>query len=708
MDWLQSIVRIGDSSGGGSGFVISSNGLIVTCAHVLGGERPEKVKLVFHATEQERTATVIEEWWRATDAEDVAFLRLEGELPEGVVPLPLCSSVGTSGHVVSTFGYPALGDVEGARSTGKVLGLGAQMLPGHPLLQLNASEITEGFSGAPVWDEMQQCVIGMIVMVARPDSIERLRSTSFAIPVETLRTICPVLQISAICPYRSLDTFNEVDAAFFYGRERIVEELVRSLQNERRFLAVFGPSGCGKSSVVRAGLLPRLRAGAIPGSDTWAFVATRPTDQSFQRIITHLSQSSPPTPMALVIDQFEEIFVAHTEDQTQEILAHVVRILENPRITLIFTMRDDFYSRFVKQEELAQWIKRGVVNISPVIQHDEISEMIQAPAQVVGLRFEEGLVETIINDALEKTYSGSGQKTGSSTILPLLEFALTQLWERRQDGVLTHRDYERIGGVAGGLTQWADQAYYNVDELHRPIVRHIFTSLVHLGEEDQHIPDSRRRRTLTSLVNNQADQSATYELVQRMVAMRLLVISQDAANKEETVEIIHDALLSEWGLLKHWLAEDRRFLKWHEKIEERVNEWIATNTQKLTRRDTYKLLGGRDLVEAVQWQTERRGDLSKIELDFIAVSKRRQRSALNRLRFFVGALSIFSIAVIVLASVLQWNLSQVNVLLTQVKIERQAALNQANTANVHSLAAQSSARIRKSRSLYHLVRAAML
>jgi hypothetical protein len=145
------------------------------------------------------------------------------------------------------------------RAAGDVLGSGKDGGTKH--LQLRSNEITEGFSGAPVWDVLAQRVIGMVYGVATPDSLGKMADIAFAIPTETLRAICPALQISEICPYRNLEAFTEKeqDVPFFFGREGVIDQLVDCLQQEPRFLAVFGPSGCGKSSVVRAGLIPQLK-----------------------------------------------------------------------------------------------------------------------------------------------------------------------------------------------------------------------------------------------------------------------------------------------------------------------------------------------------------------------------------------------------------------------------------------------------------------
>ena len=639
---LSGIVRIVSGRHIGTGFVVSADGLILTCAHVLGSSMPEKARVVFQGSGEEREATVLAEGWRPVDAEDVAVLSVSGALPEDVQPLPLGSSQGIEGHAMVTFGYPETGEVEGIRGAGTILGRGARTKAGQPLLQLRSSEITKGFSGAPVWDEVRRRVVGMVVIAVEMDELGKMGSTAFATPTETLRAVWPALQVSDLCPYRNLEAFTEADAALFFGRQRVVDTLVDNLRNEPRFLAVFGASGSGKSSVVQAGLIPQLRNGAVPGSDRWEITVTRPMDSSFKQLLTHLKQA--PTAAALVIDQFEELFVAYDEAACAEVVTQLAGLLEHSaHVTLIIVMRDDFYSLFVQHEALALWLKGRVVNVWSTMKREEVEAIVREPATAVGWQFEDGLIETIVNDALETPAKGR-KKTGSSTILPLLEFALTELWERHQDSVLTRDAYRRVGGVTGGLTQWANEAYSTFDERLRPLVRRVFTDLVHLGNEEEHIADSRRRRELSTLVHEEAEQTDIYQVVRRLVAARLLVASQDSESQRETIEIIHDALLWEWGLLRQWVEEDRRFLLWRQELERRVRAWIDTNTSDPAGRDPYKLFGGSDLTEALEWVKTRASDLTESEREFIQASQERQEQEEQQRKLYTRRIVLVGLA----------------------------------------------------------------
>jgi Trypsin-like peptidase domain/WD domain, G-beta repeat len=637
-DLIRSIVRILDPAGKtcGTGFVITSDGLIATCSHVVQGcdsqkrgePRPGKVNVIFRITGEPGVALVEGDWWRPCEAEDVAILRVVGDLPGQVKPLPLGSSEGTDRHEFDTFGFPRSNPVQGLWGDGHILK--ETKLPVVPVLQLSSTQVTRGFSGAPVLDRLRKRVVGMVTSITKPDEYGRLPETAFITPTEILRAICPALELSDVCPYRNLEAFAEADAAFFFGRKRVIEALVEKLAHERRFLAIFGPSGCGKSSVVQAGLIPALRKGAVVGSDQWNIFVSRPTDHSFKQQVVDLKHAA--KQVAMVIDQFEELFVSYNETAREEVITQLTSILNgSAHLTLIVVIRDDFFSLATQHENLAQWIGRNQYSIPPTIKPDELGDIVREPADTIGWQFEPGLIETIVNDALEIAPQGR-EKGARSTILPLLEFALTELWNRRQDGMFIRSAYNRLHGVTGGLSLWADDIYDSFSERQRLLVQRIFSDLVHLGDESQHIPDSRRCRALTSLVRNAGEKADVYQVVKRLVDKRLLVMSHDTESNKETVEIIHDALLREWGLLQRWLKEDRRFLLWHQKLEERLREWKETNPDDPTKPDEERLLRGQDLAVAEDMVHKRGDDLTAMQREYILASQKQMTDELEKER----------------------------------------------------------------------------
>lgn len=654
---LSGIVRVLQPNGktAGTGFVLTSDGLIATCAHVVqsddaqrrGDPIPEKRTIVFHATGEQREARVEPEWWRTSKAEDVAILRIDGGLPDGVLPLPLGFSSGTSDHPFDTFGFPESNPKQGIWGEGHLLG--ATKIGDVQVIQLSSKEVTPGFSGAPIADRQRRQVVGMVTSITPPDKFGRQAETAFTTPIEALRAICPALILSSVCPYRSLDAFTEADATFFFGRQRVITELIEKLRNEERCLAVLGLSGCGKSSVVQAGLIPQLRQGTLVQSDRWHFIVTRPFDDPFRRLATHglVSASNDlteavrawlacnPPRLVLVIDQFEELFVTCSELLCQDFAMQLTRLIAGSLpVTVIVTMRNDFYSHLAQHEILMKLLTRGLVNVSQTLTYAELTDIVCKPAERVGMQFEENLVETIVKDAMETSaLSQARGRVAYSTVLPLLEFALTQLWERPEDGMLTHKAYKTIGGVTGGLTGWGDKAYNELaDDEKRRLARRVFTDLVYLGDESQEIPNIRQRRPLSSLWRNGGEKESVQQVVRQLVDARLLVTSFDQKSNEETIEIIHDALLREWGQLRQWLEEDRRFLEWYQELRDKVQKWIKTNPANPTQRGKGELLQGHYLSSSAKWLESRTADLNQEERDFIQTSLQHAKEEAEILR----------------------------------------------------------------------------
>ena len=700
-NFTDGIVRIlhPNSQTSGTGFVVSSDGLISTCAHVimaLGVGPGDVIDLVLHATREQRQAIVEREYWRDSDAEDIAFLRLQGTLPKEVVPLPLGHSAHADDHSFSTYGFPDLDSVDGMRGGGTVRGSKKQ--GAFTVLQLWSEEVTQGFSGAPVWDDSAQIVIGMVTStvinkevrvgsstIAIPsDRNWRFTFTSFATPTETLLTTCSALQFSSKCPYRQLVAFSEADAPFFFGRETFVERLVEHLHENPRFLAIFGPSGSGKSSVVQAGLIPQLRNDAILGSKHWKVIVTRPSYNPnpvylltqlqlgnvrnlYEGIQFWLTQHRERTDrVLLVVDQFEEIFVEE-EPVRNTLLTQLIELLDTSRrITLIVVMRDDFYSQFVGLEALRSRLdeSKGAVNIPPILTSRDLEAIICEPARRANVRIQEGLVDIIIKDVM-----GEKQEV-RNTILPLLEFALAQLWEKRHQETLTIEAYKNMDGIAGGFTSWANITYDRLIEklplARRHMVQRIFTDLVHLGDESLQQPDCRRRLPLATL---RRESKFIEEIVQQLVQARLLVKS------EGMVEIIHDVLLIKWGYLRNWIKDNRAYFEWKQRLEGKVHDWEETSSKQSRKHDEHKLLAGGDLVQATSYLKRYKDDLTPQDQLFIRMSEKRQRREVNIWR---GIGLILLILLLLVGGLAEW--ASLN--LQQAQAEKRVAF-------AHALVAQS-------------------
>ena len=679
-DLTSGIVRILDSNRKtvGTGFVVAED-LAVTCAHVISEAAPPKdghagadVELVFRAGGGRALASVVQEWLRPAEAEDVAFLRLKEPLPEGVRPLPLGSSQGASGHLFQTFGFPSASPEEGIRGDGHILG--ETLMQSMRVLQLSSPQITTGFSGAPVFDAVTRRVVGMVNAIAPQDGYGRLAETAFMIPAETLRLICPCLVLSDDQPYLGLSAFKESDAEFFFGRSREVEWLLDALRREPRFLAVLGPSGSGKSSVVQAGLIPELRRGGLPGSDRWEIITARPGERPLQNLEAAgleeassglaraargwLADHPDKSRLIIVLDQFEELLAVASPPVRQDFLNCLRELLEaDLSLTLILVMRDEFFSRFAEEAPsgLFEWMQRGFVHLSANLEEDDLRRIITGPAEKVGLKFEDGLVDVICKDVMETT--GEEKRGSRSTMLPLLEFALTDLWMRRRDGYLTHEAYKAIGGVTGSLTQRADQAYQSLaGEGLEDVARRVLTELVSLGAEGS-TQDSKRRMDLDKIIKDPGEREKVQKVLDRLADpnARLVITSYDDQSSTTHAELVHDSLIREWGRLRQWLKEDRSFIAWRRETERSAQAWMDGK---------HGLLYDIDLDEAQRWLSQRSGDIGQGEREYIraslALREKESREREQRRRRIILGLAGFSALALLLAgaAVWQWNLAE--------------------------------------------------
>ena len=436
-------------------------------------------------------------------------------------------------------------------------------------------------------------------------------------------------------PYRGLFHFGPDDAAYFFGREVFVTELVAAVEN-RAFVPVLGASGSGKSSVVLAGLVPRLQQ-----TGQWLFTHFRPGEDPFHALalalvplyapeqdatdqiaqarklatylqsgevqlgdaIARIQQNYPNQRVLLIADQFEELYTLCPQEETRRqfldclltclpaTLAKVSMTNVSP-LVLVATMRADFLGSALSYRPFADVLQGGDVKLG-AMNSVELSEVIERPVAKLGVTFEAGLAHRILK-AVE-------HEPGN---LPLLEFALTELWKRRSHMQLTHAAYEAIGEVEGALARYADEQYGRLSEAEQAQVRRIFVQLVRPGEGTE---DTRRLATKAELGEER------WELVKRLADNRLVVTSQDEA-KRETVEVVHEALISNWGELQKWMTTDREFRTWQERLRGAMQLWETTN------QDEGALLRGAALVEAQEKFKNRQEELASSEAEFIQQS----------------------------------------------------------------------------------------
>jgi WD40 repeat protein/serine/threonine protein kinase/DNA-binding SARP family transcriptional activator len=453
--------------------------------------------------------------------------------------------------------------------------------------------------------------------------------------------------VEIINPYKGLRAFQEADAADFYGRETLVEQLVARLA-ESRFLAVVGPSGSGKSSVVKAGLIPALRQEALPGSDKWFVAEMTPGSHPLEELelaLLPIAVDPPPSlvePMQkdvrgllrtirrilpneegaellLVIDQFEELFtLVEDEARRTHFLDSLIAALNSPRCPLrvVVTLRADFYDRPLQYQPLANLFKQHTELILPLAL-DELTWAIQEPARRVGVGFEKGVVNAILSDIHDQPGA-----------LPLLQYALTELFEERQDRTITLTAYRAVGGVLGALGQTAEELYASLDEAGQAAARQLFLRLVTLGEG---VEDTRRRVRLSELealdfgmrnVDFGMGQSAIgnrQSAIELYGRHRLLTFDHDPMTREPTVEVAHEALLREWPRLRGWLDESRGDIRLQRLLAAAAAEWQAAD-----QKEGYLLRGSR-LDQFAGWSEHTSLALTKDEHVYLEASLEARR-----------------------------------------------------------------------------------
>ncbi len=449
-----------------------------------------------------------------------------------------------------------------------------------------------------------------------------------------LRTPAPLLELTN--PYKGLRPFAEADADDFFGRDTLIQTLLTRLADDddlARFLAVVGPSGSGKSSAVRAGLLPALRRGGLPGSEQWFITELVPGPQPMEeleaallrvainppasllaqlqadsrgllRAVQRILPADPAVELLLVIDQFEELFTLVESEATRShfIDSLVTALLdERSRLRLVITLRADFLDRPLQYVDLGDLLRQRTEFVLP-LGPDELAEAILRPAARRGLLLEPGLAAEIVRDV--------GDQPGA---LPLLQYALTELFERREGRQLTRAAYQASGGVLGALARRAEEIFTGLDHAGQAAARQLFLRLVTPGEG---VEDTRRRVLKAELAgilppsnsHPQGEEIAASPLVggieegQLLEAVitvfgryRLLTFDHDLSSRAPTVEVAHEALLREWGRLRQWLADSRADLRQQRTLAAAAAEWQAAG------QEASYLLHGTRLAQLAEW-----------------------------------------------------------------------------------------------------------
>jgi serine/threonine protein kinase/WD40 repeat protein/predicted nucleic acid-binding Zn-ribbon protein len=415
-------------------------------------------------------------------------------------------------------------------------------------------------------------------------------------------------------PYKGLRAFQEADAADFFGRELLVNQLLDRMVEEdqyQRFLAVVGPSGSGKSSVVRAGLVPQIRGGMLPGSENWFVldfvpgtsplrqleaallsIATRPPSRLYEMLKADIGAltwaidrvlADVDGDLLLIIDQFEEVFTM-LEDETERL--HFLELLKtavtspDSRLRIITTLRADFMDRPLEYASFGELMRSRTEFVLP-LSAEEIERAITGPAHRVGLTVDTDLIAAIIADVSEEPGA-----------LPLLQYALTEVFERRTGRRLTLAAYQESGGVLGALARRAEEVFVELDESQQKSCRQILLRMVTLGEGTE---DTRRRASRSELAQVVESSDALQLILNAFGGPRLLSFDVDPGSREPMIEVAHEALIREWQRLRGWLDNSRVDLRLQRVLSGEAGEWQKSGS------DPSFLLSGTRLNQYEEW-----------------------------------------------------------------------------------------------------------
>ena len=387
------------------------------------------------------------------------------------------------------------------------------------------------------------------------------------------------------CPYVGLEAFDQNTAKYFCGRDSQIALLLSKIEASR-FVPVIGASGSGKSSLVKAGLIPALEKQGWcilppikPSTNPLVFLKQVLVDR-FYRLPTEIKKAYAKLEseglnailpegsqrVLLVVDQFEELFTVCTNEEDRK---KFIRLLaegadREGRLTIATTMRADFVEQALHYPALAKLIQRD--RVFWLVEPSEIRKAIAAPANMQGYDLTEGLLEVICQDVEAEKNS-----------LPLLEFALTELWERRnkQKHQLTLTAYAEMGKLRGALDRHSKRLYEKLpSDLVRDWARRLFLQLVRTGQDVRDTRQRQAKQFLLGMAASETDREAITNLLDIFAGKdgRLLVGSEE--NNVAYVDLAHEALMDGWQRFAEWRSQDRDLRRLCDRINDDFKQWL--------------------------------------------------------------------------------------------------------------------------------------
>lgn len=445
-------------------------------------------------------------------------------------------------------------------------------------------------------------------------------------------------------PYLGLRSFDEADAGRFFGRVAAVDAL-QAVVRERRLVTIVGPSGSGKSSTLAAGLVPALRA------DGWRIVTMTPGEHPLSAMRDALLESaveplpadgldaaiasvagSARSPLLVVVDQAEECWTRAAAPERDAFLDALAAAPSMAcRVHVVFAVRADFYGRPLQHAAIGPMVAEGSVPLAPM-SAAELEDAIVLPAAAAGVAFDDGVVAALVAEAAAHPAS-----------LPMLQFTLAELYEKRVDGRITAGALAALGGISGAVGKRAEEVYAALGDSTRPSVREVFGRLVTPGEG---VADTRRRARLGEL------SASGKTAVDEFVAARLLVTDNEVSTREPVVEVAHEALLVRWPRLHEWVENDRQWLTQLQHLAGAARSWDAAG------RPESELYRGARLESALEALPEHEVELTESEIEYVRAGRAardagrlRERRTARRLRMLLATVAVALVASLVAGSI---------------------------------------------------------
>ena len=451
-------------------------------------------------------------------------------------------------------------------------------------------------------------------------------------------------------PYRGLARFEAEDERWFFGREDITELLAYLAGAPSRLpLLLIGPSGAGKSSLLRAGLLPRLRASASASASASADLTPVVCDLTVTGVpwltarVAKLAAEATAGASgagrgAIIVDQFEAVFTLCDEEGERRALIDGLCELAQTGL-VVLALRADFYQQAIRYPGLLRAAQERHVVLGPMTA-EQVRRAVVEPARLARADVEAGLVEVLLADLAPGAAVDGAHEPGA---LPMLSHALLAAWEHSHGGTLSVADYLAGGGISEALTRSAERAYESLDPAQRLLARRLFLRLVHVADD---LPPSRAAIPLVELRSGIVAGADAERVLAVFIDERMITVDTGAAR------LTHDALLTGWPRLRDWIDESAEELRTRRRIASGARAWAEAG------REEAALWRGSQLAVARDWaeDPDKRSALLPLAGEFVDASvaagtarERLERRRTNRLRSVVAVLTVLVVAVCLLA-----------------------------------------------------------